>query len=731
MKKYLVIILVILFSLTYIAAEAGDLSDVQQSGKLRLGVPPEYIPFIYYDNAGNTTGIDVALAQEVARRMGVEVQVVNLAFDGLIDSLNLGQVDMIGGAFAKTDERQQQIDFSRVYYSGSPTFIALSSLQKTASSMDAFRDLRVGVQKGTSFDQWIKTNLVGGGYISARNVYTYSSAADEIRALDRGDVDLVMLDKDTYEDLYRSSGKYQVFFDNIAQEKFAFGLRKGSDLTSVVSGHLGDMIKDGTAQNIANRFFQMNFNEAKTDVTRDSSIATPTPNVPVYVIPDKAAGNTCLNGMQFVSDVTITDGHQVSQGEKFRKIWRVKNTGSCPWTTNYTFVYVSGDQMSGRNISVPSAVQPGQTVDLGVDLVAPSKDGTYRGYWQMRSPQGQNFGETIWVKIRVKGGGSGGSRVIPEIKAFYPDYYSLSADTCPRIYWQTKNAAVVELRVDGVSVAKGYTVNGSNQFCGPLQTVGTHNVELVAYSNTDTTYQSFTFTTTPSHEGQRRIVPVINYFYVDPDSGYAGASVMAYWSVSNAASVDMTIDGNMVGRTNDATGAISISSAMKSAGTHKIVLTAHSVTDDTTATAYYTVHEEGQHRVVPVIDYFYVDPTSGYAGSSATVYWSVSNAAVVDFLIDGKVVLSNGPASGSGPVYNEIRSVGTHSITLRARSVTDDVTSTIYYTTQEAEKGGWAGSNYYENEQDAWNSIVEKYKNGEITSQEELMKLIQQYQNGG
>ena len=117
MKKFLIIFLILLMSLTFAAVQAGDLADVQQAGVIRVGLPNEYIPFVFYDDAGNPSGIDTALIQEIARRMGLQVKVINLAYDGMIDSLDLGQVDMVGGAFAVTDERKEKIDFTRVYYS--------------------------------------------------------------------------------------------------------------------------------------------------------------------------------------------------------------------------------------------------------------------------------------------------------------------------------------------------------------------------------------------------------------------------------------------------------------------------------------------------------------------------------------------------------------------------------------------------------------------------------------
>ena len=599
---------------------ADDLADVKQTGVIRLGVPPEYIPFVFFDGAGNNTGIDIALVEEIARRMGVKVQTINLAFDGMIDSLNLGQVDMICGAFSKTDERAKLIDFTRIYYSGDAQFIGLSSLNAPSTvTMESFRGLKIGVQKGTSFDQWVKTNLVSAGYVSTRDVYTYSTAADEMRALDRKDIDLALLDQDLYEDLYRASGKYRIFLDGFAKENYAFGLRKGSTMTSVVSDHLTEMIKDGTAQSIANRFFSMNFNEAKTDNSRSSQAIIPTAVQPVYVIPTAApAAAACVNGMTFAADITITDGHNVRPGENFRKTWRVRNTGSCTWNTGYTFVFVSGDQMSGRNISVPAVVQPGQVIDLSVDLIAPYGNGTYRGYWQMRSPEGKNFGETIWVKVRVNGGSApvqptavphDGQRYTPiNVDYFYPDYYAGSEGECVRVYWKADGASMVEVTVDGTSLYRGDVNPGSLKLCGPITSPGSHNVQLYGFNVTTDAYSSFIYNT-EAQDGQRRVVPEIDYFYVDPDSGYMGDSATVYWSVRNAGGVTITVNNSTVYNGSDMTGSIPVSSTIQKVGSSTIRLTAHSVTDDVSATTTFTMYDNNNDNV-------YWNDDSGYDGGS-------------------------------------------------------------------------------------------------------------------
>ena len=74
MKKGFIFLFVLLLLLTAAAVQADDLADVMQNGVLRMGSSPEYIPFVFYDDNGNMDGIDIALIQEAARRMGVRVE---------------------------------------------------------------------------------------------------------------------------------------------------------------------------------------------------------------------------------------------------------------------------------------------------------------------------------------------------------------------------------------------------------------------------------------------------------------------------------------------------------------------------------------------------------------------------------------------------------------------------------------------------------------------------------
>ena len=107
------------------------------------------------------------------------------------------------------------------------------------------------------------------------------------------------------------------------------------------------------------------------------------------------------NDADFVSE-TVPDGTEFEPNENFTKTWRVKNAGTCTWNTGYEIVFVSGDKMGGpSDLNLTQNVDPGEQVDLKVDLKAPGSEGEYEGIWNLRSPDGEYLLNYISVKIKV------------------------------------------------------------------------------------------------------------------------------------------------------------------------------------------------------------------------------------------------------------------------------------------------------------------------------------------
>ena len=112
----------------------------------------------------------------------------------------------------------------------------------------------------------------------------------------------------------------------------------------------------------------------------------------------------------FVSDVTIPDGTKIDPGVEFTKTWRLSNDGTCTWNSSYTLFFYSGSQMGGSDsqkiLDDNTYLYPGNTIEISVDLTAPTEAGTYTGYWVLKNASSGSFaigtsGNPFYVQIVV------------------------------------------------------------------------------------------------------------------------------------------------------------------------------------------------------------------------------------------------------------------------------------------------------------------------------------------
>ena len=141
---------------------------------------------------------------------------------------------------------------------------------------------------------------------------------------------------------------------------------------------------------------------------------TPTPtSIPLEstltpLPPENAAD--CVNAGKFISDVTIPDNSDVAINQVFTKTWRVQNAGTCTWWSGYTLAHYSELDFGAQDAIPLAQTRPGETVDLSVDLLAPSVEGPYRGNFVIWNPDGLPIeieGDSrLWVIFNAVDGGT-------------------------------------------------------------------------------------------------------------------------------------------------------------------------------------------------------------------------------------------------------------------------------------------------------------------------------------
>jgi hypothetical protein len=117
----------------------------------------------------------------------------------------------------------------------------------------------------------------------------------------------------------------------------------------------------------------------------------------------------CVDDILFTADITVPDETVIEAGETFTKTWELLNNGSCTWGSGYSLVFTAGEQMGSPDTQpLGQTVEPNETIELSVTLVAPTEPGNYRGEWKLRSANGVLFGigveadDPFWIQITVE-----------------------------------------------------------------------------------------------------------------------------------------------------------------------------------------------------------------------------------------------------------------------------------------------------------------------------------------
>ncbi|HEY59163.1 MAG TPA: hypothetical protein G4N92_00520 [Anaerolineae bacterium] len=157
-----------------------------------------------------------------------------------------------------------------------------------------------------------------------------------------------------------------------------------------------DLIATAVAQTVA-------LNPQSQACAATAPTSTPTPYQYVHVTPT-ATPYPCNNSAIMVSE-TYPDHTQLDLNQYFNKSWRLKNIGTCTWSTGYRLAFYSGNSMSAPSyVNMPYAVPPGGIVDIVVPMRAPGTAGVYTGYWGLYTDALVLFGK-VWVTIDVDAAG--------------------------------------------------------------------------------------------------------------------------------------------------------------------------------------------------------------------------------------------------------------------------------------------------------------------------------------
>ena len=194
------------------------LEKIKSSGKLVVGTEAQYAPYEFKDLDANFAGCDMWLAQQIADSLGVELEVVDMAFDGIIPAVQSGQVDLGIAAFTKTPERAEEIDFSDLYETSAQLLIVKTGNADTYSTKESLAGQKVGAQKGTIQSQLIQSALPESELFELEK---YPALALEVQ---NGNIAGLVVDQAVGESLVATSnGALEVSNFEFTAEEASFG----------------------------------------------------------------------------------------------------------------------------------------------------------------------------------------------------------------------------------------------------------------------------------------------------------------------------------------------------------------------------------------------------------------------------------------------------------------------------------------------------------------------------
>lgn len=263
MKKVVVFLLAALMLITVFAgcakpepaadpAKDTSLEDIKAKGKIVLGMDDAFPPMGFRDENNELTGFDLAVATEVAKRMGVELEAVAIDWSQKENELNTGNIDVIWNGFTITDERKEATEMTFAYMKNRQVIVVMAD-----SAINSLADLAgktLSLQAQSSAEDAL--NASPEFKDSLKEVICLNNNADALRDLEINGCDAVLMDEVVANYYITTGSNYRVLDESLADEEYGIGCRKGSvAFKSEIEAQLTAMAQDGTLAKISTEWF--------------------------------------------------------------------------------------------------------------------------------------------------------------------------------------------------------------------------------------------------------------------------------------------------------------------------------------------------------------------------------------------------------------------------------------------------------------------------------------------
>ena len=223
-------------------------------GKLTMSTNAAFPPYEMTADDGSFEGIDVEVAEAIADKLGLELQIDDMDFDAALLAAQNGKSDMVMAGVTVTEERQTVMDFSNTYATGIQVVIVPED--SDIASIEDMTGKMIGVQRGTTGDLYCSASVEDGGF-GEENVTPYDNGLTAVQALQNGQVDCVVIDNAPAQEFVKANPGLKILDTEYANEDYAIGVAKGNTaLLDAINGALAELKADGTIDAILAKYIK-------------------------------------------------------------------------------------------------------------------------------------------------------------------------------------------------------------------------------------------------------------------------------------------------------------------------------------------------------------------------------------------------------------------------------------------------------------------------------------------
>ena len=222
------LILSILILLTGCKRNENELVMVTEAG---------FAPFEYYEN-GKIVGVDIEIGREIAKELGKELVIKDVAFDSIINEVKSGKSDFGAAGISFSEERSRQVDFSNDYFTSN--LVLIIKKDQNESMFNELTNKKIAVQLGSTADTYVTNNYNNNNIIRQKKYLT------TVEDLKNNKVDCIIMDELPAKSIVNNNNELKIINRILSSEKYGMIVKKGNkELINVINKVIDRLISNG------------------------------------------------------------------------------------------------------------------------------------------------------------------------------------------------------------------------------------------------------------------------------------------------------------------------------------------------------------------------------------------------------------------------------------------------------------------------------------------------------